>query len=82
MRAPARADAAEEAVQARRALRLALLELRADDARQVADVLGDEEIVLHEALGRLQAGMHLVAEAARKLRLQVEGKPLLRASGQ
>ena len=54
--ASARADAAEEAVQPRRVLRLALLELGADDAGQVADVLGDQEIVLHEALGRLQPG--------------------------
>ena len=72
-----RADAADEAVQPRGVLRLALLELRADDARQIADVLGDQEVVLHEALGRLQAGVLLVAEPARELRLHVEGEALL-----
>ena len=79
--AAARADAAEEAVEPRRVLRLALFELGADDAGQIADVLRDQEIVLHEALGRMQPRMLLVAEAARELRLQVEGEPLLRAPG-
>ena len=36
--------------------------------------------MLHEALGRLQAGMHLVAEPACEIGLQVEREPLLCAS--
>ena len=73
---------AEEAVEHRRRLAVMLLERRAEDAGQVADLLGDEEVVLHEALDVAQAGMRGVAEAHRHLALDVEGQPLLGAAGQ
>ena len=73
---------AEEAVQHRRRLAVMLLERGAEDAGQVADVLGDQEVVLHEALDVLEAGMGGVAEAAGHLALEVEGQPLLLAAGE
>ena len=73
---------AEEAVEHRRRLAVMLLERGAEDARQVADVLGDQEIVLHEALDVLQPGMGGVAEAAGHLALDVEGQALLLAAGE
>ena len=38
-------------------LACSLLERGAEDAGQVADILGDQEVVLHEALDAVQAGM-------------------------
>ena len=73
---------AEEAVEHRRRLAVMLLERGAEDARQVADVLGDQEVVLHEALDVLEAGMGGVAEAAGHLALEVEGQALLLAAGE
>src|SRR5262249_2762885 len=57
-------------------------ERRAEDGGEVADVLGDEEVVLHAALDLAQAGMLGVAEAERHLVLQVEGEPLFGAAGE
>ena len=74
------AEAADEAVQPRRVLRLAVLQLGADDAGQVADILGDQEVVLHEALSGFEPRMPLIAEPAGELGLHVEGEPLLRAA--
>ncbi len=48
---------------------------------QIADVLGDQEVVLHEALDILHAGMLGVAEPHRDLALDVERQPLLGAAG-
>src|SRR6185312_10217976 len=47
------------------------LELGAEDARQVADILGDQEIMLHETLDAARAGMVGVAHAAPDLALPV-----------
>jgi hypothetical protein len=58
------------------ALALLDLESRAEDARQIADVLGDEEIVLHEALDAARAAMVRVAHAPPDFALHVEGEPV------
>ena len=63
-------------------LGLLLLQRRAEDAGQVADVLGDQEIVLHEALDRRQTGMAGVAEPLGDLALDVEMQPLLGLAGE
>ena len=65
----------------RRRLGLALLEAGAQDGGEVADILGDQEVVLHEALDVAQAGMLGVAEPHRDLALDVERQPLLGAAG-
>ena len=49
---------------------------------EVADVLGDQEVVLHEALDRAQAAALHVAQPLGHRRLHVEGQPLLRAPRQ
>ena len=46
-----------------RLLGLLVLEAGAEDPGQVADILGDKEIVLHEALDRGETGVILVAQA-------------------
>ena len=51
-----RAQARDHAAEHRRRLGLALLEAGAEDGGEVADVLGGEEIVLHEALDVLEPG--------------------------
>ena len=71
----------EEAVERRRRLAVMLLERRAEDVGEVADFLGDQEVVLHEALDVLEAGMGGVAEPHRHAALDVEGEPLLGAAG-
>ena len=58
------------------------LERGAEDAGEVADALGDQEVVLHEPLDAARAGVVGVAHARRELRLQVEGQPLLRPAGE
>src|SRR5262249_9477555 len=67
--------------EARPALRLEL-ELGAEDAREVADFLGDQEVVLHEALDAARAGMVGVAHAPPDLALAVEGEAVLGALGE
>ncbi len=81
----ARDVALPEAPAAPREQRLALLfalEERAEDARQIADVLGDQEIVLHEALDAARSGMVGVAHAPADFALQVEGEAVLAAAGE
>ena len=58
-------------------LELLDLERRAQDGGQIADVLGDQEIVLHEALDGAQAAAVDIAEALGHCRLHVEGQALL-----
>ena len=72
----------EDAVEARHMLGLLLLERGAEDAGQVADILGDQEVVLHEALDRRQAGMAGVAEPLGDLALDVEMQPFLGLAGE
>src|SRR5262249_21519153 len=71
------ADQAEVG-QAKAGLALRRLERGAEDARQVADALGDQEVVLHQPFDALAAGVVGIAEAARQLRLQVEREPFFR----
>ncbi len=61
---------------------LLFLERGAEDAGEIADVLGDQEVVLHEAFDRRQAGMRRVAQPLRDLALDVEMQPLLRLAGE
>ena len=80
--APAPREADQEAVEARHLLGLLFLERGTEDARQVADILGDEEVVLHEALDARQAGMAGVAEPLGDLALDVEMQPFLGLAGE
>ena len=73
-------EAAEDAVEDGQSLRLARLEFGADDRREVADILGDQEIALHEALDARQAAARRIADALGDDALQVEGQALLRAA--
>ena len=68
----------EQPGEPRRRLDLLDLQRRAQDSRQIADVLGDEEIVLHEALDTAQAAALHIAQPFRHRCLHVEGQPLLR----
>ena len=63
--------------QARRGLDLLDLERRAQDGGEVADLLGHQEVVLHEALDGAQPAALDVAEAFGHGGLDVEGQPLL-----
>ena len=66
----------------RRRLAVVLLQRGAEDAGQIADVLGDQEVVLHEALDVLEPGMGGVAQPLRHIALDVEGQPFLGAAGE
>ena len=66
----------------RRGLGLLFLERGAKDGGEIADMLGGEEIVLHEAFDIFQAGMLGVTEPHRDLALDVEGKTLLGAAAE
>ena len=81
-RAARRAQPRDHAAEHRRRLGLAFLEPGAQDGGEIADVLGGEEVVLHEALDVLQAGMLGVAEPHRDIALDVERQPLLGAAGE
>ena len=67
--------------QHRRGLGLLVFQLGAQDRGEIADVLGDQEVVLHEAFDILHAGMRGVAEPDRDLALHVERQPLFGAAG-
>ena len=69
-------------LEAGRRLELLHLQGRAQDRRQVADVLGDEEVVLHEALDRAQAAALVVAQLLGEPRLHVERQHLLGAAAE
>ena len=79
-------DLAAERTQARQADERGALVLgldrRAEDAGEVADVLGHQEVVLHEALDAFRAGALGVARAPGDLGLDVEGEALLGAPGE
>ena len=59
-----------------------LLERGAEDPGQRADLLGDQVVVLHEALDGARRPAVAIAQAMRDLGLQVEGQALLGAPGQ
>src|SRR6266446_6220733 len=64
---------------------LALLigfEDRAEDSGQIADVLGDQEIILHEPLDPAAVRVIRVAHLPRNFGLQVESEPFFGATGQ
>ena len=71
----------EQAAAQRRSLQLLHLERGAGDQRQLAHLLGSEEVVTHESLDALEAPVLLVAEHLGEHGLQVEGQPLLRPAG-
>src|SRR3546814_16284791 len=54
---------------------------RAEDACEIADFLGNQEVALHEALDVQQAGVRVEAHARRDLLLHVEGEALVGAAG-
>ena len=56
------AEGRQERAEARQRLELLHLERRADDAGQLADFLGDEKIMLHEALDGAKSGMTAITE--------------------
>ncbi len=82
-RAPLRRpEPRHHAAEHRHGFGLAVFELGAQDGGEVADILRDQEVVLHEALDVAQSGMRGVAEPHRDLALDVERQPFLRAVGE
>ena len=75
-------QAPDEAVERRRRLGVALLQRRAHDRRQVADILGDQEVVLHEAFDVGQPRPGRIAELTGDRPLDVEAEALLGAAGE
>ena len=73
---------AQQPAEPGRCLELLHLQRRAQDRRQIADVLGDEEVVLHEALDGDQAAAVVVAELRGEPRLHIERQHLLRAAAE
>ena len=56
-----------------------LFQRGAENAREIADILRDEEIAAHEALdGAMQIGVG-IAQPFREFRLDVEGQPFFGA---
>ena len=76
----ARPQPRHHAAQHRRRLGLLVFQLGAQDRGEIADVLGDQEVVLHEAFDILHAGMRGIAEPDRDLALHVERQPLFGAA--
>ncbi len=62
--------------------RLLGFELRAEDAGQIADILRDQEIVLHEALDAARASVVGIAHQPPDLALAIKGQPVLGATGE
>ena len=81
-RAAAPAEGREQRVERGQRLQLLHLERRADDGGEIADLLGHEEIVPHEALDAAQAAFAPIAEAFGHQLLHIEGEPLLRPLGE
>jgi hypothetical protein len=61
---------------------LLVLKPGAENSGQVADILGDQKIVLHEPFDRGKAGMVLIAETLGDIALNVEGEPLFGLAGE
>ena len=70
--APRRAQPRDHAAQYRRRFGLQFLQTRAEEGGEIADMLGGEEVMLHEALDILQSGMLGVTEPHRDIALDVE----------
>src|SRR5436305_1798640 len=78
----ARTESRHHPAEHRHGLRLAVFELGAKNSREIADVLCDQEIVLHESLDVPQSRTFGVAESHRDLTLDVERQALLGAPGE
>src|SRR5690606_20836950 len=65
-------------VEARHVLCLFLLQRRAENAREITDDLGVQEVVLHEPLDGRKSRMRRIAEPLCDLSLNIEMQPLLR----
>ena len=72
----------EEAVEAGNMLALFFLKGRAENTGEIAHALGRQEVVLHEALDRRQAGMACIAKPLCDIALNIEMQPLFRLSGE
>ena len=79
--AAAAPEAPDHAVEHRPVLRLACLELGADDRGEVADLLRDAKIRLHEALDPGERAAPGLAHALGELALQLEAETLLGPAG-
>ena len=63
-------------------MRLVEFEDGAEDPGQIPDVLGNQKVVLHEALDASAAGVIRVTHSSTDLGLDVEGQPLLGTAGE
>ncbi len=72
LRAGAERQMRDQPAQHRGGLGLPVFEAGAENGGEVADILGDQEIVLHEAFDVAQAGMAGVVEPHRDIALDVE----------
>jgi len=61
-------------------LGLTRLQRRTDDSGEIADILGDKEVMLHEAFDARQAGAVVIAHALGEHGLNVEGQALVGAT--
>ena len=59
---------------------VALFQQGAKNPGQVTDILGDQEVMLHEAFDLVEAGVILIPELFRQRQLHVKGHPFLRPS--
>src|SRR5581483_9457163 len=77
-----RTQTRHHAAEHRNTLGVAVLEFGAKDGREIADVLGDQEVVLHKSFDILQAGVFGVAQPHGYLALNVERKTFFGAAHQ
>ena len=75
-----RPEARHHAAEHGRGLGLLVFQLGAQDRGEIADILGDQEIVLHEAFDILHAGMRRISKPDGDLALDVERQPLFRTA--
>src|SRR5262245_30598569 len=73
-------ESRHQAAEHRHALGVAVFQFRAEDGSQIADILCDQEVVLHEALDILQAGMFGIAKPHGDLALDIERQAFLGAA--
>jgi hypothetical protein len=74
-------ELADHAGEGRRLFQVLGFQAGAEDAGEIAHFLGHKEVVLHEALDMLEAGVALVAEAFSEFPLAVEGNLVFAALG-
>ena len=78
----ARPEPRHHAAERRHRLGLPILELGAEDGGEIADILGDQEVMLHEPLDVAQTRMLGITEPHRNLALDVERQSFLGAAGE